>query len=119
MTTRQEKVKEFLKEEISDIIRRELKDPRLGFVTVTGAEITVDLRHARVYVSIMGTDQEREKSMAVLKNSQRFVRQAFAKRCTMKVLPEIEFRLDESVNRGARISELLAQIKRDDTSEAS
>ena len=119
MTTRQEKVKEFLKEEISDILRRDLKDPRLGFVTVTDSEITVDLRHAKIYVSIMGTDKEREESMAVLKNSQRFVRQAFAKRCTMKVLPEIEFRLDESVDRGARISELLEQIRRNDQSGAS
>ena len=119
MTQRQQKLKELLKEQVSEIIHRELKDPRLGFVTVTDAEITADLRYGKVFVSIMGTDEEREKSMAVLKNSQRFVRQAFAKRVSMKVLPEIEFRLDASVDRGVRIFELLEEIRRDDKREPS
>ncbi len=119
MTQRQQKLRELLKEQVSEILHRELKDPRLGFVTVTDAEITADLRYAKVFVSIMGTDDERESSMAVLKNSQRFVRQAFAKRVSMKVLPEIEFRLDTSVDHGVRILELLEQIKREDKTEPS
>ena len=119
MTQRQQKLRGLLKEQVSEILHRELKDPRLGFVTVTDAEITADLRHAKVFVSVMGTDEEREKSMAVLKNSQRFVRQAFAKRVSMKTLPEIEFWLDTSVDQGIRMLELLEQIKRDEKTKPS
>ena len=108
-----------LKEEISEIIRLEMKDPRLGFVTVTDAEVTADLRHAKIYVSILASAEEQKVSLAVLKNSQRFVRQEFAKRSTMKVLPEIEFCFDESVERGARMSAILGEIKHDDHSESS
>lgn len=111
MSTRQEKLKGLLKEEISDILRRELKDPRLGFVTVTDAEISPDLSHARVFVTVMGSQEERETNMAVLKKAERFVRRAFGKRVKMKVLPEIEFQFDDSVDRGIRMFELLEQIR--------
>lgn len=114
MTTRQEKINELLREEISDILRRDMKDPRLGFVTVTGAEVTADLRHAKVFVSILGTDEERARNMAVLKSAEHYVRQAFGRRARMKTLPEIEFRLDTSVDQGVRIFELLEQIKHEE-----
>jgi len=114
MTTRQEKLRELLREEMSDILRREFKDPRLGFITVTGAEITPDLRHAKVFVSIMGPDEEKTRNMAVLKKAEHFARQALGRRVKMKVLPEIEFRLDASVDQGMRIFELLEQVKRDE-----
>lgn len=114
MTTRQEKIRELLKEEISDIIRREMKDPRLGFITVTDAEVTPDLRHAKVFVSVMGSDEERNRNMNILKNSERFFRQAFGKRVKMKVTPEIHFVLDTSVDRSIRILELLEQVKNDE-----
>lgn len=113
MTTRQEKIQGLLKEEISDILRREFKDPRLGFVTVTDAEITSDLRHARVFVSVLGTDEERSANMAILKRAENFVRQALGKRIHMKTLPEIEFKLDTSADKGIRIFELLEEIKHD------
>ncbi len=113
-TTRQEKMVHLLKEEISDILRREIKDPRLGFFTIIDAEITSDFRHAKVFVSIMGTEEERKQSMEVLKHAQHFVRQEFGKRVRMKVLPDIQFRLDESVDKGVRMLELLEEIKRDE-----
>lgn len=119
MTTRQEKLREVLKEEISDILRREFKDPRLGFVTITDAEITSDLRHAKVFVSIMGNDEERNRNMKVLKGAEHFVRQAFGKRVRMKVIPEIHFYLDTSVDQGIRIFELLDQIKHDEQNRSS
>jgi ribosome-binding factor A len=119
MTQRQEKLREVLKEEISDILRREIKDPRLGFFTITDAEITTDLRHAKVFVSILGTEEERKTSIAVLKKAEHFVRQEFGKRVRMKVLPEINFYLDESVDHGVRIFTLLEQIKNNDSEESS
>ena len=114
MTTRQEKLQELLREEMSDILRREFKDPRLGFITIIGAEITPDLRYAKVFVSIMGSDEEKAQNMAVLKNAERFARQALGRRVKIKVLPEIEFRLDTSVDQGVRMLELLEQIKHDE-----
>ncbi len=114
MTTRQEKIQRLLKTEVSDILRREVKDPRLGFVTVTDAEVTVDLKHARIFVSVMGSPEEREINMAVLNGSAGFVRQELGKRLHIKVLPEVEFRLDTSIDRGMRLLELLEQIRRDE-----
>lgn len=114
MTTRQEKLCQLMKEEISDILRREIKDPRLGFFTIIDAEISSDLRHAKIFVSIMGTEEERKQSMEVLKHAQHFVRLEFGKRVRMKVLPDIYFVLDESVDKGVRMLELLEEIRRDE-----
>ena len=80
MTTRQERVQELLKVEVSDILRRELKDPRLGFITVTDAEITSDLRHAKIFVSVLGSEEERKENMAILKRAEKFVRQELGRR---------------------------------------
>ncbi|MGC8861496.1 MAG: 30S ribosome-binding factor RbfA, partial [Armatimonadota bacterium] len=95
-------------------LRREFKDPRLGFITVTGTEITADLRHAKVFISIMGTEEEKARNMAVLKHAEHFARQALGRRVKMKILPEIDFRLDTSVDHGVRVLELLEQVKRDE-----
>lgn len=114
MTTRQEKVKELLKEEISEIIRREMKDPRLGFVTVTDAEVTSDMRHAKIFVSVLGSDEERQRNLKILKNSEGFFWQALRKRIKMKVLPEIHFILDTTADKSIRILELLEQVKHEE-----
>ena len=114
MSTRQNKIRELLKTEISDILHRELKDPRLGFITVTDVEITGDLQHARVFVSIMGSDAERAENLAVLNRAERFVRQSLGRRITMKFVPEVEFKLDSSVDHAMRMLELLEQIRHDE-----
>lgn len=114
MTTRQNKVNELLKIEISDIILRELKDPRLGFVTITGAQVSADMRHANVFVSIMGTELDRAGNLALLKRAAHFIRQSLKKRVSMKVVPEIEFKLDTSVDKAIRMLELLEQVRRDE-----
>jgi len=119
MSTRQEKVKELLRSEISDIIRRELKDPRLGFVTVTDAKITPDLRSAKVFISIMGDQTQKSDGMKALRSAAGFIRSEFAKRVSMKVTPEIVFMEDVGIERGARIFELLEKIKREDGGEGS
>lgn len=119
MSTRTEKLRQLLKEEVSDILRREIKDPRLGFFTIIDAEITSDLQHAKIFVSILGTPEERKQSMDVLKHAQHFVRQEFGKRVRMKTLPDFQFKLDETVDQGVRILELLEEIKRDEPEEQS
>jgi ribosome-binding factor A len=119
MSTRRDRVSHLLKEAVSEIIQRELKDPRLGFITVTDAEISADLRHAKVFVSVMGSVEQRADSLGVLRNAEHFVRQTLGKHWTMKVLPEISFVLDNSVDHGIRILELLEQIKQDEQGKPS
>lgn len=119
MTQRTDKIRELLKEEISDIIFREFKDPRLGFITIIDTEVTSDLRHAKVFVSVLGSEEERERNVAVLNKAKHFVRQALGKRIKMKTLPEIEFKLDTTVDRGVRMLELLEQVKHDDDEKPS
>ncbi|HOK55618.1 MAG TPA: 30S ribosome-binding factor RbfA [Armatimonadota bacterium] len=115
MSTRQEKVGELLKVEISQMLQRELKDPRIGFVTITDVEVSPDLRHARVFVSIMGEEEERQASMKALKSASGFIRSELGKRLRMRVTPDVEFRIDSSIEQGARIFELLEQIKRNES----
>ncbi|MDO8586245.1 MAG: 30S ribosome-binding factor RbfA [Armatimonadota bacterium] len=118
-STRQERVKELLKAEISDIIRREVKDPRLGFVTITDAKVTADLRSAKVFVSILGEKAQKDEGMKALRSATKFIRAEFAKRANMRVTPEIVFLPDEAMERGAHIFELLEKIKRDDGGEGA
>jgi ribosome-binding factor A len=119
MSTRQERVKELLRAEISDIIRREVKDPRLGFVTVTDAEISADLRHAKVFISVLGSDEQRADSLKILQRASGVIRGMFAKRANMKTTPEILFGLDASIEQGVRIFELLQKIKREDEKQGA
>lgn len=110
-TIRQEQIQNRLIEEISGMIQRELKDPRLGFITITGAEISRDLRNAKVYISVMGDDTSRDNSMRALKSAAGLIRGEFTRRAHLRVAPEIEFLFDQGLTRGARIFELLHKIK--------
>jgi len=113
MTDRPERVKELLRVEVSRIIQRDIKDPRLGFVTVTDAEVSKDLRHARVFVSVLGDEKQKQESLSVLQSAAGYIRGEFGRHARMKVIPEIAFRLDTAVEQGARIFELLQQVKQD------
>jgi ribosome-binding factor A len=108
---RQRQVAELLREDISRILREKIGDPRVGFVTITDIEVTPDLRHARVYVSVLGTQQERDASLDALEGAAHFIRGQLAHGWTLRYLPELEFRWDASIERGARILELLEEVK--------
>lgn len=118
-TQRQERVGQLLREEISRIIERQLKDPRIGgMITVTEVEVTPDLRHARVFISVLGSDDEARASFETLERAAGFIRSELAKQhLRLRYLPELEFRRDESLARGARIFELLEQVKRESRPE--
>lgn len=118
-STRQRRVQELLVQEISDIIRREIKDPRVGFVTITDAEITSDLRHARIFFSVLGKPEEREDTGKALTRAAGFIRSEFARRAQMRFVPDLRFEFDPSVEHGARISQLLAQVRDDDEAAAA
>jgi ribosome-binding factor A len=101
------RVDEAMRAVLSDAISKDLKDPRVGFITVTGVKTSPDLRHARVYVSVLGDDAEREASLAVLQAAQGFLQSRVSHSLRLKHTPALSFDYDESVDRGMRISELL------------
>lgn len=113
MGLRQEKLQEQLIQQLSDIIRRELKDPRLGFITLTGAEISRDLRHARVYVSVLGDEEAARQSLEALERAAGYLRGEFTRRAHLRIAPELSFRLDTGVERGQHIFELLHSVESD------
>jgi ribosome-binding factor A len=101
------RVNESIKEILGDAITTELKDPRIGFVTVTEVDTSPDLRAARVYVSVLGTEEERERSLAGLRSSHGFLQGKIASAIRIKRTPTLTFEYDESAERGDRISRLL------------
>lgn len=107
---RSQRVGDLLREEIADIIMRKVKDPRIGFVTVTGVTLTDDLKIAKVFVSIL-KEEEREATLAVLNAATSFIRSEVARRVRMKSIPSLEFKIDESIEYGDRIDKLLREIK--------
>jgi ribosome-binding factor A len=98
-----------MKQEIADILMRKIKDPRIGFVTVTDVELSDDLRNAKVFVSILGGDKE--ETFKGLKSASAFIRSELGRRMTMRSVPEILFRFDATVEQGAHIMELLHEIE--------
>ena len=103
------RVNEALREVLSARIAEGLKDPRIGFVTVTAVETSPDLRHARVYVSVLGSDHERAESLAGLQSAHGVLQAEIAKLTHMKRTPELKFVYDETVEQGMRINELLSE----------
>ncbi len=119
MTLRQDRVKSQMIHEISEMIQREVRDPRLGFVTVTDAEIGRDLRNARVYVSVLGDQTVRANSLRILNGAAGMLRGEFARRAHLRVAPELTFHYDEGIERGQHIFELLKSVEADLTPEAT
>jgi ribosome-binding factor A len=111
---RQEKLGELIAAEISDLLRTRVKDPRVGFASITHVEVSGDLRHAKVFVSVMGSAEEREATMRGLKNATGFLRHELAGRITLRYMPEIVFKLDRSIEEGARILELIQHVEQED-----
>jgi ribosome-binding factor A len=92
----------------------ELKDPRIGFVTVTGVETSADLRTARVYVSVLGSEKKRENTLAGLEAAHGVLQARIARELRMKRTPQLTFEYDDSVERGVRISQLIDELAPDD-----
>ncbi|RNC28075.1 MAG: Ribosome-binding factor A [Candidatus Dichloromethanomonas elyunquensis] len=102
---------ESIKEEVSKIIREDLKDPRLGFVTVTDVEVADDLRYAKIFVSIMGQEDVVKNSMEVLERASGYIRSEIGKLIRLRYVPEITFKYDHSIEHGAHISKLLREVE--------
>lgn len=107
---RANRLAESLKEEISQLIRMELKDPRIGFVTLTSVDVAEDLAHAKVYVSVLGTEDEGKASLDALNRAAGFVRSELGKRIRLRHVPTIVFKYDPSIQHGAHIAKLLRDV---------
>jgi ribosome-binding factor A len=107
---RMRRVNEALREVLSVRIAGGLKDPRVGFVTVTAVDTSPDLRHARVYVSLLGNEEERAETMAGLESSRGFLQAGIARELRIKHTPALVFERDEALERGMRIRRLLDEV---------
>ena len=109
--SRRERVAEAIKKEVSIILHDELKDPRLGFVTITGVELSTDLRNAKIFFSVLGKEEDHSKTKAALDSALGFIRKLVAKRVNLRFAPELIFREDKSSEYSVRIQEVLDQMK--------
>lgn len=108
---RVDRLNSLLKEVISEVLRDDVKNPHIkGFLTVTAAQITKDLHHAKVYISIIGTDQDKQETMKALHSAAKFIAVNASKKVVMRYFPELHFILDEGVEKQMRVEELLREI---------
>ena len=115
---RPDRVAEAIRTEVATFLREGAKDPRLvGMITVTAVDVTRDMRHAKVFVSIMGTDAERAATVEALNGMVGHLRTRLAKAMSLRVAPSLSFKVDESVARAARIETLLAQVRDEKTDD--
>ena len=116
-TRRQQRVGELLKHEISRIVTFDLRDPRIGFVTVTGVKPSADLGQARVYVSILGDQDTQANTIAALQNARGRIQSEVGRRCKLPRLPRLSFYRDEGVKKSFRISKILSEVLPSETEE--
>lgn len=111
MTRRTQQMGEFLREEVTEIIRSEVDDPRLGFWTVTRVDVPTDLRTAQVYVSVLGTEQERKETLKALRGAAGFIRTHLKPRMRTRIIPELDFRDDRSMEHAEEIDRTLRSLQ--------
>ncbi|NDI33346.1 30S ribosome-binding factor RbfA [Chengkuizengella sediminis] len=107
------RIGEQIKKELSLILQTEIKDPRVGFVTVTGVEVTNDLSQAKVYLSIFGSEKEKDDSLQGLSKASGYIRSELGKRIRLRHIPELIFKIDSSIEYGNRIEEMLRDMNKD------
>ncbi len=111
MTQRTDRVDELLRQEIGSIVARDVQDPRIGFVTITRVETTPDLRHARVWVSVIGQPKERSQTIAALGRAMPYVRHELGKSLRLRRIPDLHVELDDTAERGTRVLHLLDELE--------
>jgi ribosome-binding factor A len=107
---RPQQLGEVIREEMSELLQREMRDPRVELVSITEVEVTQDLKYARIYFSRLGDDAVRQETLKALQHATPYLRRLLAGRLTIRSVPEIEFRLDSSLEHGERVMRLLNQL---------
>jgi ribosome-binding factor A len=110
------RVAEQLKSILSEILREDVKDPRIGFTSIVDVEVSGDLRHAKIYISVYGSDEERTETLQTIRNASGFIRTELGQRVRLRHIPELTFLLDKSMERGQRIEQLLKELNDGDGS---
>src|SRR5262245_30145641 len=118
MTQRTNRIDELLRQEIGAIVARDVHDPRIGFVTITKVETTPDLRHAKVWVSVIGQPKERTETIAALGRAMPFVRRELGRTLRLKRIPDLHVELDDTAERGTRVLQLLDELSAGSAREA-
>ncbi len=114
MTHRIERVNNLIRQEISELLQRQVKDPRLGsFVTVTEVSTSPDLKYAKIFVSRIGSEGEKQETLSVLAGASGFLRNELAKRLNLRRIPELSFQWDDSIERGTHLLQLIDKISPD------
>ncbi len=116
---RPERVQEALRQEISRVALEEIKDPRIGFLTITKVDLTKDLRYAKVYFSVLGGAKEKALALKGLNSAKGYIKGMVADRISLRLVPEISFRIDESIEHTEEIYDLLKRIKNKPTSPSN
>ncbi|CCQ98078.1 ribosome-binding factor A [[Clostridium] ultunense Esp] len=116
---RTNRIAEQIKKELGFLFQRELKDPRIGFVTVMGVEVSSDLSQAKIFVSVMGSEEEKKETLKTLEKAQGFLRSEIGKRIELRHVPELIFKLDTSIDYGDRIERILSGLKEEKSHEKS
>ena len=118
MTIRPERVAHLMRREIAEILEHRLRDPRVGsMVSVTDVEVSRDLSFARVFVSVLATGPERDRILAALQNAAGYVRHELSPRLGLREVPELRFLFDDSIEKGARVDEILRRLERGESVE--
>lgn len=107
------RVADEMREILAQLIRDEVKDPRVGFVSIVKVEVSGDLRHAKIFVSVLGDEQQKKGSLKGLTSAAGFLRSEVAKALQLRYTPELHFVLDESIERGQKIAQLLVEVQRE------
>src|SRR5574342_541160 len=117
MSHRANRVGEQMKKELGDIISRKIKDPRIGFVTVTDVQVTGDLQQAKVYISVLGDEEQRENTLKGLAKAKGFIRTEIGQRIRLRKTPELIFEFDETMAYGNRINSLIHELQREEQAD--
>ena len=110
MGNRQKRLGELFKQEISELITRKIKDPRVGFVSITSVDLSPDLRNAKIYISVFGSEKEKKSSLAGLNSATSFIKRELGRRLRLKYMPDIAIFYDESIEKGAHISAIIDSV---------
>jgi len=111
MTQRTDRIDQILRQEIGQALDREVSDPRIGFVTVTDVETAADLSRAKVWVSIIGSAEERKETLSALRKAMPFIRHGLNSKIRLRRIPELDVRLDDSMERGTRVLQILSELE--------
>jgi len=116
-TQRPERVQEALRQELSKIVQNDIKDPRLGFLTITKVELTKDLRYAKVYFSVLGESKDKHLALKGLNSAKGYIKGLLSDRIKLRFMPEIAFKIDESLEHTKAIYDILDKLKKEKDNE--